>query len=159
MSRRQRSGVSLSSLGSIVVLLLSLLEVVRKEWLILGVIWVLIFALWLAFFKQTQCDVETDKGTGCGNPAHGRLRACHLIKHKRAKRDALWRIFRLNNPAIRYRIMWTQPRLSYGHVSPQVETSPPRIMKPLYDSTILIATVVGAAATVAALALQIHSIG
>jgi hypothetical protein len=159
MSRRRRSRASISSLGSIIALLLSLLAAVRKEWLILAVIWVFVLALWLAFFKRTQCDVETGEGVGCGNPAHGRLRACHLIKHKRAKHDALWRIFGLNNPAIRYRIMWAQPRSSYGSTSPQLETLPPRVMKPLYDGTILVATVVGAAATVIALALQIRSIG
>jgi hypothetical protein len=39
-----------------------------------------------------------------------RLRACHLVKHKRAKHDALWQMFNLRNPAIRYRIMWAQER-------------------------------------------------
>jgi hypothetical protein len=52
------------------------------------------------------------------NPAHGRLRACHLVKHKRAKHDALWQMFSLKNPAIRYRIIWAQPRSSYGRASP-----------------------------------------
>ena len=111
----------------------------------------------MSFFKPTQCDVEKSDGEGCGNPAHGRLRACHLVKHKRAKHDALWRMFRLKNPAIRYRIMWAQPRSNYGRVSPQLQESSPHLMRPLYDGTMLAATVVGAAATVVTFAFQARS--
>ena len=130
------------------VLVLSLLLASRKEWPALAIFWIFVLVLWLAFFKPTQCDVETDDGEACGNVAHGRLRACHLVKHKRAKNDALWAMFKLRNPAIRYRIKWAQPRSSYGHVSPQPGTPPPRLMRPLYDGTMLAATVLGAAATV-----------
>jgi hypothetical protein len=75
----------------------------RREWVTLIIILAFAFVLWVAFFKPTQCDFEKDNGEGCGNPARGRLRACHLVKHKRAKHDALWAMFRLKNPAIRYR--------------------------------------------------------
>ena len=72
----------------------------------IGCLWTLVLVVWLAFFMKTQCDVETKKGAGCGRDARDRLRPCGLIKHKRAKRDALWRAFGLRNPAIRYRIRW-----------------------------------------------------
>jgi hypothetical protein len=141
-----------------VVLALSLLAVYRKDWPALAILWIFALVLWVAFFKPTQCDVETRNGEGCGNPARGRLRACHLVKHKRAKHDALWTMLKLKNPAIRYRVMWAQPRSSYGRESPQPETTPPRLMKPLYDGIMLAATVVGAAVTVVAFALQVRPI-
>lgn len=156
--RRRRSRGGGASLGSLVVLILSLLVVQRREWPALAILWAFVLVLWLAFFKRTQCDVETSNGDGCGNPARGRLRACHLVKHKRAKNDALWGMLRLKNPAIRYRIKWAESRSSYGHVSPESEATPPRIMRPLYDGTMLVATVVGTAVTVITLALQVHSI-
>jgi hypothetical protein len=117
-----------------------------------------VLVLWIAFFKKTQCDVETKSGEACGNDAYGRLRACHLTKHKRAKRDALWAMIGRRNPASRYRILWAQPRSSYGRESPRLEESSPKVMKPVYDGTMLAATVVGSVATVLALALQARSI-
>ena len=156
--RRRRSRAGGLGLGSFVVLVLSLLAVYRKDWPALAILWIFALVLWVAFFKPTQCDVETRNGEGCGNPARGRLRACHLVKHKRAKHDALWTMLKLKNPAIRYRVRWVQPRSSYGRESPQPETPEPRLMRPLYDGTMLVATVVGAAVTVVAFALQVRPI-
>jgi hypothetical protein len=82
------------------------------------------------------------------------LRACHLRKHKRAKNDALWAMFGLRNPAVRYRIKWAQPRSSYGRVSPQSEESAPKLTRPLYYGTMLAATVVGAIVAVVTFSLQ-----
>jgi hypothetical protein len=155
--RRRRSGAG-GSLGGLVVLILTLFAVYRKDWPALAILWIFSLVLWIAFFKPTQCDVETRDGEGCGNPARGRLRACHLVKHKRAKHDALWTMLKLKNPAIRYRVMWAQPRSSYGRESSQPETAPPRLMRPVYDGTMLAATVVGAAVTVLAFALQVRPI-
>jgi hypothetical protein len=136
MARRQRSQVGGLSLGSGVTVILSLIFIGQRGWLALAVLWTLVLVLWLAFFKKTQCDVETKEGTGCGRDARGRLRSCGLVMHKRAKRDALWRVFGLRNPAIRYRIMWAQERSSYGRVSPQAEgESEPKVTRPLYDGT------------------------
>ena len=56
--------------------------------------------LWLAFFEETRCGVKTDDGKACGYVAHGRLRACHLVKHRQAKNDALWAMFKLRHPAV-----------------------------------------------------------
>jgi hypothetical protein len=78
-----------------VIVVLSLLLASRKDWPTLVIFWIFVLVLWVSFFKPTQCDVEKSDGEGCGNPAHGRLRACHLVKHKRAKHDALWTMFRL----------------------------------------------------------------
>jgi hypothetical protein len=128
MPRRRRRSRAGRSLGSFIVLVLTLLAVYRKDWTALAILWIFALVLWLAFFKRTQCDVETSSGEGCGNPARGRLRACHLVKHRRAKHDALWTMFRLKNPAIRYRVKWAQPRSSYGRVSPLPETPPARLM-------------------------------
>ena len=138
--RRRRSKGSGLSLGGLVAIL-SLVFIAQKGWLALAVLWIFALVLWLAFLKPTQCDVEKDNGEGCGNPAHGRLRACHLVKHKRAKNDALWAMFRLRNPAIHYRIKWAQPHSNYGRVSPQAEESEPKVTRPLYDGTMLGATV------------------
>jgi len=157
--RRRRSRAGGLSAGSLVVLVLSLLLASRKEWPALAVFWIFILLVWLAFFKATQCDVEKDDGGACGNPAHGRLRACHLVKHKRAKNDALWAMFKLRNPAIRYRVMWAQQRSSYGRVSPKPDEEPqPRLMRAVYDGTMLVATVVVAVVTVVTFAFQFRSI-
>jgi hypothetical protein len=136
---------------------LSLLLASRKEWPALAILWIFVLLLGLWFFKPTQWDVETDDGTACGNPAHDRLRTCHLVKHKRAKNDALWAMFKLRNPAIRYRIMCAQPRSSYGRVSPRTKEEPsPRLMRPWYDGTMLVATVLAALVTAATFTLQFH---
>jgi hypothetical protein len=156
--RRRRSKRSGLSVGSLVVLVLSLVFIAQKGWLALAALWIFALVLWLAFFKPTQCDVEKDNGEGCGNPAHGRLRACHLRKHKRAKNDALWAMFKLKNPAIRYRIMWAQPRSSYSRVSPQPEESEPKVTRPLYDGTMLGATVLMFSLAAATFTLQFHLI-
>jgi len=156
--RRRRSRRGGLSLGSLVVLILSLVFIAQKGWLALAALWILTLLLWLAFLKPTQCDVEKDNGEGCGNTAHGRLRACHLVKHKRAKNDALWALFKLKNPAIRYRIMWAQSRRNYGRASPEPEESTPKLTRSLYDGTMLGSTVLMAFLTGATFALQFRLI-
>jgi hypothetical protein len=157
MARRRRRSRAGGALGSFIVFVLVLLLAYRRVWFLLAIFLIFVVVLWIAFFKPTQCDVEKDNGEGCGNPARGRLRACHLVKHKRAKNDALWAMFRLKNPAIRYRVKWAQPRSSYGRVSPEPAIQPARLMRPVYDGTMLVATVMGAAVTVIAFAFQVRS--
>ncbi len=153
--RRRRSKAGGLSVGALIVLLASLFLASRKAWPALAIWWLFVLVLWVAFFKRTQCDVETAAGEGCGNPARGRLRACHLVKHKRAKHDALWAMVGRGNPATRYRLKWVQPRSTYGRVSPQVDPAPLRLMRPVYDAAMLAATVVVAIATVVTLSLQL----
>jgi hypothetical protein len=156
--RRRRSKRSGLSLGSLVVLCLSLVFIAQRGWPALAALWIFALVLWLAFFKKTQCDVETNKGEGCGRDAYGRLRSCGLVKHKRAKHDALWTMFGLRNPAIRYRIMWATPRSSYGRVSPQAEEPEPKLTQPLYDATMLLSTVLMLFLTAGTSALAFHLI-
>jgi len=156
--RRRRSKAGGLSLGASVILVGSLFLVARRAWPALAVFWLFIVVLWVAFFKPTQCDVETATGEGCGNPAHGRLRACHLVKHKRAKNDALWAMMKLKNPAVRYRIKWVQSRSNYGRESPQLEEESARIIHPLYDGTMLVATVIGAIVAVITLGFQLTAL-
>jgi hypothetical protein len=157
MARRRRRSSAGGSLGSLILLILTVLLVYRREAVLLVMLWIFAFVLWLAFFKRTACDVEKDNGEGCGNIAYGRLRACHLPKHRRAKHDALWAMFGLKNPAAKYRVMWAQPRSSYGRVSPQPEGRPVRLMRPVYDGTMLVATVAGAVVAVVTFAFQVRS--
>lgn len=155
--RRRRPKASGQSSGGFAILILSLILISQRAWLAIVGIWIFALVLWAAFFMKTQCDVETGRGEGCGNDAHGRLRACHLTKHKRAKRDALWQMFGLRNPAIRYRIMWAQQRSSYGRVFPQPEEAPePRVTRPLYDGTMLAATVLSAVVAAMTFVVQFH---
>jgi hypothetical protein len=156
--RRRRSRAGRVSFGSSALVIVSVLLASRRAWPALVIFSIFVLVLWVAFFRPTQCDVETRDGEGCGNRARGRLRACHLTKHKRAKHDALWRTFSLRNPAIRYRIMWAHPRTGYGRETPRIDESKPRLMHPVYDGAMLAATVVGSVATVLALALQARSI-
>jgi Ca2+/Na+ antiporter len=154
--RRRRSGAS-GSLGALVLVILTVLLAYRKEPVLLAILWSFAFVLWLAFFKKTACDVEKDNGEGCGNTTYGRLRACHLTKHRRAKHDALWAMFGVKNPAAKYRIMWAKSRSSYGRVSPQPQAPPARLMRPVYDGTMLVATVVAALVAVITFAFQVRS--
>lgn len=156
--RRRRSRAGPLSLGSLIFVIVSALLASRHAWPALVILWIFLLVIWVAFFKPTQCDVETREGEGCGNPARGRLRACHLTKHKRAKHDALWAMIGRRNPAGRYRVLWAQPRTAYGRESPRPQESAPRLMKPVYDGTMLAATVVGSVATVIALSLQFRSL-
>jgi hypothetical protein len=127
------------------VAILSVIFIAQRGWFALAVLWIFALVLWLAFFMKTQCDVETEKGEGCGNGARGRLRACHLTKHKRAKRDALWGMLGLRNPERKYRILWAEQHSSYGRVSPQPEKAQePKVTRPLYDGTMLGATALSA---------------
>jgi Ca2+/Na+ antiporter len=156
--RRKRSKAGQISFGALAILLVSLYLVARKAWPVLGIFWLFALVLWVAFFKRTQCDVETSSGEACGNPARGRLRACYLVKHKRAKHDALWAMMKLSNPAMRYRIKWVQPRSAYSRESPQLEEETPSVVRPVYDGAMLAATVVVAVAAVITLGLQFHSL-
>ena len=67
-------------------------------------------------------------------------------------------MFRLRNPAIRYRIMWALPRSNYGRVSPEPESAPARVMSPMYDGTMLLATVLMTIVGVITLGLQVSSV-
>jgi hypothetical protein len=156
--RRRRSKAGGLSFGASVILIASLFLVARKAWPTLAVLWLFIIMLWVAFFQPTQCDVETDSGKGCGNPARGRLRVFHLVKHKRTKNDVLWAMMKLNNPAVRYRIKWAQPRSNYGRESPQPKEESARVTHPFYDGTMLQATVVGAIVAVITLGFQLSSL-
>ena len=67
-------------------------------------------------------------------------------------------MFGLRNPAIRYRVMWAQPRSSYGHVSAEPELTQSRVMSPMYDGTMLVATVLATAVGMITLGLQVSSL-
>jgi hypothetical protein len=62
---------------------------------------------------------------------------------------------KLENPAIRSRIKWARPRESYGRESPQLEAETPRLVRPVYDGTMLGATVIMAIVAVITLGLQL----
>lgn len=157
MARRRRLKFGGLSVGSAVIVTLSLILIGQGRWPASAILWILVLVLWLTFFKKTRCDVETNEGTGCGRDARGRLRSCGLVKHKRAKNDALWRAIGLRNPAIRYRIMWAQEHSGYGRVSPQAEEgSEPKVTRPLYDGTMLAATLASPAIAVVTFIVQFH---
>jgi hypothetical protein len=99
MRRRRRSTIRRLPARTLVVFVSALLLACRREWLPLAIFSVVVLVLWLAFFKRTWCGVETDGGKACRNAAHGWLRACHLVKHRRAKNDALRTMLRLRNRA------------------------------------------------------------
>lgn len=135
----------------------SLYLVSRGAWVALGLLLLLVLIVWVALFKQTACDVETKNAPdGCGNTAYGRLRACHLRDHKRAKHDALFALFGLRNPTRAWRVRWTRSPAAYGRTSPAPGSTPSRVTNPLYDGAILLATIAGSVATIIALVLQFN---
>jgi hypothetical protein len=121
----------------------------RGAWVALAAGFVLLVNVWLAFVRKTPCDVENKSGRGaCGNDARGALRACYRSEHKRAKRDALFALFGLDNPGRRWRIMWSRDRSPGGRRSPLPTSVPPKVTRPLHDALVLVATVVGSIAAV-----------
>lgn len=83
-SRKKEAGVGGTLLGVSAFLALA------GNWV--GAIFLAIFAVswWLGFEIRTTCDVETVRGTPCGNRAYGYLRACRRVAgHKKIKRAVL----------------------------------------------------------------------
>jgi hypothetical protein len=99
-SRRRRRTARRLQAGTLAILVSYVLLGIPEGWWALPIFWTLILVPWLAFFKQTRCGVKTSRGDLCGNVAHGRLRACHLVKHRHAKNDALRAMFKLRHPAV-----------------------------------------------------------
>lgn len=148
--RRKPTETSLGGLAGVIAVGL-IWEGSRVTLILLAVLFPLV---WMGFFKSTLCDVETKtRGEACGNPARGHLRACHL--HKRDKRDALWALLGMTNPGARYRVIWARRGSGHGRTSPAPEEVSPRVARPWYDGTMLVATIVGSAATAASLAAQL----
>ena len=87
--RRRRWRIGKLSLGTTTLLLTSLVLALRESWPAFAVFLIFVLILWVAFFKQTQCDVETASGEGCGNPAQGRLRACRSGKAQESQERRL----------------------------------------------------------------------
>ncbi|MCA1694125.1 MAG: hypothetical protein LC749_05010 [Actinobacteria bacterium] len=149
---RKRGGL-LQRLAFVVSVFLT----VHRAWVALGLFLMLSLVLWISFFRRTICDVETKaRNDGCGNPVRGRLRGCYL--HRREKRDALCALLGLRNPGRRYRVMWTRPGSTYGRATPSPQVEEPHLGRPLYDGTMLVATIIGSLGTLAALAVQLHQL-
>jgi hypothetical protein len=135
--------------------IISVVLAARHRWPQLGFFLTFSLVLWISFFKRTICDVETKaRNDGCGNAVRGRLRGCRL--HRREKRDALWALLGLRNPGQRYRVMWARPSSTYGHATPSPEVGEPRVSRPLYDGSMLVATIFGSLGTLVGVALQLH---
>jgi hypothetical protein len=127
------------------ILAVVLLYVLFRSWSVTFIV-ILAFTMCVLFFKETRCDVETSKGTPCRRKVNGKFKGCH--DHGRDKRDAIWRIFRLNNPGRLFRIMWSRATGRPANITPIPVELQPRILNPVYDATLLVAAVVSAIATV-----------
>jgi hypothetical protein len=125
-----------------------------ENWLILALSIVLAIVAWISFAMRTYCDVQnrTD-GRPCGNTVYGRLRACRL--HKRQKRDALWALFGLINPAQRWRITWAREDSPHAYVTPSPTNTRSQVINPLYEQVLLITAVVSCVFTVLAVVVQV----
>jgi hypothetical protein len=134
------------------ILIVVVLYALFRSWSVTFIV-IFAFTVWLLFFKETWCDVETSKGTGCRRPVKGKLKACRY--HKREKRDALWALFRLINPGRLIRIMWSRTPGQPANITPTPVDLTPRILNPAYDAAILIAAVVSAAGTLITVFVQV----
>lgn len=152
MGRRRRrargSGGFLAVLGAVYLY-------ATGTYLTLLLFGVAVVAIWVGFFKRTSCDVELRSGRGCDKNARGRLRACDIVSHQRAKHDALFAMVGLGNPARRWRVKWARSATPYGRTSPAPSEPLPRVMNPAYDAVMLAATVLGTAGTLVALFVQL----
>lgn len=97
-SRKKESGIAGTLLFVSVVFLLG------RNWIAFAFLVVFALTWWLGFERKTTCDVETEKGTPCGDLAYGYLRACFRPRHKKIKRAALLSYIGIgkSNPSI----MW-----------------------------------------------------
>jgi hypothetical protein len=135
-TRLRRSFVEFSALAGTGYL--SLIE----AWWGLAFFWLTVALTWIAFCKRTVCDVEKrSNGEPCENIAYGKLLSCHEPSHKRAKVDALFALFGLENPGRRFRIMWARSRTEHGRRSPLPHEREPQPVRPMYEFSMLFATV------------------
>lgn len=72
-----------------------------------GVLAVAVLMMWVCFAVPTHCDYMTRLPKPCDRRVRGRLRGCH--DHGRWERDALWATFRLRNPGLIFRLVWSAP--------------------------------------------------
>lgn len=113
-----------------------------EAWWALGFFWLSAALAWMAFCVHTVCDVENKSdGRPCGNNAYGKLLSCHLRSHRRAKLDALFAVIGQENPGRRYRVMWARTPMEHGRVSPAPQEGEARAIRPMYDISMLVATV------------------
>ena len=111
--------------------------------------------IWICFLVPTYCDYRTQQNRPCTRGVRGKLRGCH--DHSRLKRDAMFAAFRLRNPGMLFRIMWSAPSQATPGPPQTVGSSGPGTApaKPTKqsanDMAMLYLTVISTAATVVAL--------
>lgn len=155
MAKRRKKGELPLGFGLVITAYLAYTE----AWIALGFFWLFLLLIWISFFKRTVCDVQNKSDRRpCGNIAYGKLRACHLPEHKRAKRDAMLATLRLRNPGQRYRVMWSRADTSHERTSPVPGETVPKLTRPLYDAAMLVATVASAVAAIVALLVQTKAV-
>jgi hypothetical protein len=116
---------------------------------------------WLGFEVETTCDVETVRGTACGNTAHGFLRACRAQRrHRQIKRAILLSYLGMKRPISR--IVWARNSGSTRSVGalPAALNSVGQEMvltHPVRETVTFVATVVSTGVTVAAFVFQVMS--
>lgn len=138
------------------VLLTSLYLWAGKSWVVLGLFWIAALVAWPALLHRTVCDVQNkSNGKPCANDAYGILRACTRREHQRAKRDALFALFGMVNPGRRYRIMWARSDVEHGRATPTPRNPAQEVTRPMYDATMLFATVGSFIVAATALMVQV----
>ena len=146
LRRRQRKTVASLVVAAIVILLT--LQLIRdRQWWILTQIGTVTFALlglWLLFFRSTRCGYVTYQGQPCRIRASGELRGCKKF-HKGLKAEAL-----LNHIGLKHPRQWMQRAwMEEGDGTEKPEETPlGRLERPVYDISMLIATIVSAAAAI-----------
>jgi hypothetical protein len=116
---------------------------------------------WLGFEFETTCDVETVRGTACGNTAHGFLRACRAQRrHRQIKRAILLSYLGMKKPISRIRWARNSGPVRYAGNLPPVSGSVAQEMvltHPVRETVTFVAAVISTGVTGAALVFQVMS--
>lgn len=129
---------------------------ISRAWIAFSLLVVLAVLVYLSFFRQTSCDVEVRSHPGgCGDTAYGWLGACHRRKHKRMKRRALLSLLNFSVSESEESPRWTRSPRGERQASPV--PPPPRASEQVtrsgYDRVMLVATIIGSAASTLALVI------
>lgn len=105
MARGRRSRKKQAGVGG-TVFAVSIFFLLAGNWLAFVFLMVFAVSWWLGLEVRTTCDVETVRGTPCGNRAYGYLRACRRApRHRQIKNAILFSYLGWKSPL--RRIMWS----------------------------------------------------
>ena len=158
MGRRKRATGNSRWLVLLVPLLVAASLWSQREitWLVLFLVVYLTgtITIWVLLYMGTTCDVITKtKGTPCGNPVRGRLRACRY--HKREKRAAWFARVGITGPAARLGKRVARPTARQPAPTAPPGTDTLTVDKPVTDGLTIVCTLISTVMTIISTAVGV----